>query len=95
MRSPVEVEGQVAITLHYLSDEGRLRKTANAYRPSRPCISAIVQCVACVITAHLGPKYTKLLFNEEVRKKVTHVILVLQCLGAIDGTHIDTKTAFS
>ena len=31
MRSPVEVERQVALTLYYLSDEGRLRKTANAF----------------------------------------------------------------
>jgi len=31
MRSPVEVERQVVLTLYYLSDEGRLRKTANAF----------------------------------------------------------------
>ena len=29
MRSPVKVERQVALTLYYLSDEGRLRKTAS------------------------------------------------------------------
>ena len=28
MGEPVEVERQVAVTLYYLSDEGRLRKTA-------------------------------------------------------------------
>ena len=31
MRAPVDVERQVALTLNYLSDEGRLRKTANAF----------------------------------------------------------------
>ena len=31
MRSPVEVERLVALTLYYLSDEGRLRKTANVF----------------------------------------------------------------
>ena len=30
MRSPVSVEKQVALTLYYLSDEGRLRKVSNA-----------------------------------------------------------------
>ena len=30
MRSPVSVEKQVALTLYYLSDEGRLRKVANS-----------------------------------------------------------------
>lgn len=29
MRLPVSVETQVASTIYYLSDEGRLRKTAN------------------------------------------------------------------
>ncbi len=38
MRSPVDVEKQVALTLYYLSDEGRLRKTANAFGLSRSCV---------------------------------------------------------
>ena len=29
VRAPVDVETQVAVTLYYLSDEGRMRKTAN------------------------------------------------------------------
>ncbi|CAH3154309.1 unnamed protein product [Porites lobata] len=35
MRSSVDVVKQVASTLYYLSDEGRLRKTANAFGVSR------------------------------------------------------------
>ena len=31
MRSPVDVVKNVACTLYYVSDEGRLRKTANAF----------------------------------------------------------------
>ena len=31
MHSLIDVERQVAMTLYYLSDEGRLRKTANAF----------------------------------------------------------------
>ena len=31
MRNPVSVETQVAVVLYYLSDEGRLRKVANAF----------------------------------------------------------------
>ena len=31
MRKAVDVETQVALALYYLSDEGRLRKTANAF----------------------------------------------------------------
>lgn len=53
MRSPVEVERQVALTLYYLSDEGRLRKTANAFGLSRPCVSLVIRRVTRAIT---GPQ---------------------------------------
>ena len=59
MRSLAGVERQVAITLYYLSDEGWLRKTANAVDLSRPCtcISVIVLHVACALAVHLGPNF--------------------------------------
>ena len=72
MRSPVEVERQVALTLYYLSDEGQLRKTANAFGLSRPCISVIVRRVTHAISLHLGRKYIKLPLTEDIVKdKVT------------------------
>ena len=52
MLSPVEVERQVALTLYYLSDEGRLRKTANAFGLSRACVSVTIRRVAYAITSH-------------------------------------------
>ena len=42
IRLPVPVETQLALTLYYLPDEGRLRKTANAFGLSRSCVSVIV-----------------------------------------------------
>ena len=39
MRAPVDVVKQVAVTLYYLSNEGRLRKTANAFGLSRQVVS--------------------------------------------------------
>ena len=95
MRSPVEVERQVAVTLYYLSDEGRLRKTANAFGLSRSSVSLIVRRVTKSISLQMGPHYIKLPFTEEeVLDKVSHFSeahLFPQCLGAIDGTHIDIK----
>ena len=96
MRSPVEVERQVALTLYYLSDEGRLRKTANAFGLSRSIVSVTVRKLARVLCAHLGPKYIQLpLTDEEVIDKVTNfyrAFSVPQCIGAIDCTHIDVKS---
>ena len=95
MRSAVEVPRQVALTLYYLSDEGRLRKTANAFGLSRSCVSITVRHVCHCITLHLGSKYIRLPRTEdEVTDLVTHFFGshgVPQCLGAIDGTHIPIK----
>lgn len=57
MHIPVAVETQVAVTLYYLSDEGRLKKVANAFGLSRSCCSIIVRRVSSAITTHLGPLY--------------------------------------
>lgn len=95
MRSPVEVERQVAVTLYYFADEGRLRKTANAFGLSRPCVSIIIRRVARAVAVHLGPKYIQLPLTEDaVKDKVTNFFQtfgVPQCLGAVDGTHIEIK----
>ena len=95
MREPVSVETQLAVTLYYLSDEGRLRKVANAFGLSRSCCSIIVRRVSFAITKHLGPCYIKLPITEEsVREKVSRfyrLFSIPQCLGAIDGTHIEIK----
>ena len=49
MRSSVEVEHQVAATIYYVSDEGKLRKTAMAVGLSRSCVSVIyaATCLPC------------------------------------------------
>ena len=95
MRKPISVECQVAVTLYYLSDEGRLRKTANAFGISRSSVSLIVRRVCKAIAIHLGPRYIQLPSTEEqVKEKVAHfyrTFCVPQCLGAIDCTHIDIK----
>ena len=71
MRTPVDVIKQAAVTLYYLSDEGRLRKTANAFGISRQVVSKIVCKVCKAITVHLGKKYIKLPFTEE---EVTNLV---------------------
>lgn len=95
MRQCIETERQVALTLYYLSDEGHLRKTANAFGIARSTASVIIRRVCYVISFHLGPKYIKLPLKEvEVNQKVANfynAFGVPQCIGAIDGTHIDIK----
>ena len=95
MRSPVDVPKQVALTLYYLSDEGHLRKTANAFGLSRSCVSVVVRRVTDAISRYLGPRYIKLPLTEDaVKEKIAgfyNAFNVPQYLGAIDGTHIAIK----
>lgn len=89
MHSPVDVNRQVALTLYYLSDEGRLRKTANAFGLSKSCVSVVVRRVTRVISRYLGPMYIKVPVTEEaVKEKVTNFynsFVVPQCLGQSMG----------
>ncbi|XP_065190626.1 uncharacterized protein LOC135821556 [Sycon ciliatum] len=95
MRKSIAVDKQVAIFLYYISDEVRFRKTANAFGVSRAAVSQIVRRVSKAITLHLGPKYIVLPSSEaDVKELVTNFKRqhgVPQCLGAVDGTHIDIK----
>ena len=95
MRSPIDVIKQVAITLYYLSDEGRMRKTANAFGVSRQTVSKLVRKVCKAITVHLGPEYVKLPFTtaqvNDLVKNFHKTHGFLQCLGAVDGTHIEIR----
>jgi len=57
---PVSVEKQVAVTLYYLSDEGRYHKVANAPGLAKCTVSVIVRRVCTVISTVLGPRYITL-----------------------------------
>ena len=86
---------QLAVTLYYLSDEGCLRRTTNAFGLSHPCVSKIIRRVTHVITVHLGPELIQLSVTEDaVKEKVKNFFssyYIPQCLGAIDCTHIDIE----
>ena len=94
-RVPLSVELQVAATLYYLSDEFHYRKIANAFRIGKSTISVIIRHTTFVIAHILGPKYIRMPFTEdEVKDSVEKFFLNFgfpQCLGAIDGTHVDIR----
>lgn len=95
MRAPIDPLKRVALTLYYLSDEGRLRKTANAFGVSRQSVSVIVRQTCTAIATHLGPKYIKLPFTEPEAEDLVvgfhRAHGMPQCFGAVDGTHIEIK----
>ena len=87
MRRPLAVDTRVTVTLYYLADEGRYRKVANAF--------GIGGEVTYLISCKLGPKFIKFPSTiEEVEQSVNLFYRYHgfpQCLGAIDGTHVNIK----
>ena len=72
LRLPIPYTKRVAITIYYLGDEGRYRKTANAFGVSRSSVSVIVREVCQAISLHLGPKCIKMpTTDEEVSNAAT------------------------
>ena len=59
---------KVAITLYYLSDEGRLRKLANAFVLSKVSCPILVRRVSLSIITHFGPCFIELPMTEETIK---------------------------
>mgnify|MGYP002804379298 FL=1 len=94
LRKALSVKVRVAVTLYYLSDEGRYRKTANAFGISVATVSIIVREVCRAVT-FLGRKYISLpTTSHDVQHYVSNFYLrhgFPQCIGAIDGTHINIK----
>ena len=91
----ISVEKQVASTLYYVSDEGRLRKVANASGICKSTTSGIIRRVTQAISKFLPTKYIRVLSTEEDVNNLVKDFYEQhgfpQCLGAIDGTHIRIK----
>ena len=89
MRQPISVQKKVAVTSHYLSDGGRLRKTANAFGLAVSTVSVIVKNVIQAISTNLASTHIKLSTSEQKCKHLQQFFLhVLVFPSAVDGTHI-------
>ena len=95
LRKPVSVETQVAVTLYYLADEGRMRKISNSFGLGKATVSKVIRRVTSVISVKLGPKYivlpkTKKEVEEHAQNFYNRYVFP-QCIGAVDDTHIKIK----
>ena len=71
---PAPVEKQIAITLHYLPDGGRMKKTANALGAVPCTVSVIVKRVTQAIPTHLASKYVKVPSTEaEIKESAANL----------------------
>ena len=93
LRTPVSAEVQIGSFLYFVSDEGRYRKTANAFGISRASVSGVIRRESYAITKSVDPKLIRSPTSQEEFQVLTDRYLeahgFLQCIGAIDGTHIE------
>lgn len=94
MRKSLTVEKQVGMFLYYISDEGRLMKTANAFGTAKSTTSKVVRKVAHAISLRLS-HLIKLPATEmdvkELCARYKDMHGFPQCIGSVDGTHILIK----
>ena len=85
----------MAATLYYLADEGRMRKIANSFGIGKLTVSKIIRSVTQAIPNYLGSKHIVLPTNEkdieEMASNFYNSHGFLQCIGAVDGTHVGVK----
>lgn len=83
------------MTLYFLADEERMRKTVNAFGLEKSTISSYIRRVTRAVSDHLASKYIKLPCSEEEIKESAALFYgkhgFPQCIGAIDGTHISIR----
>ena len=91
----LSVETQVALTLYFLSDGGRMRKTANAFGCGLSTVSTVVSRVCKTIATNLVTAYIRVpQTEEELNQSASQFFNAFgfpQCIGAVDGTHIPIK----
>ena len=69
LQKPVSVETQVAVTLCYLADKGRMTKISNSFGLGKATVSKFIHRVTSVILEKLGPKYIVLPKTKEKVKE--------------------------
>ena len=94
-RDVLSLEKRVAITLHYLKDQGSMRMTANVFGIARCTVGQIIQETCMILTKNIGLELIKFPeTKEEVSTEISAFLLCFgfpQVIGCIDGTHIPIK----
>ena len=93
-RNAVPVEKKIACTLYYLSDEGRMRKIANALSLRKLTVSKVITEVCKSISKNLKCLIKLPNSSNKANEMVSKFYLAhgySQCLSAVDGSHLNIK----
>ena len=90
-KNTIPVQRRVLLTLYYLGQGGNFRAVANQFGVAVPTVSVIVQQITSAINRHLLPDLIKFPTTEEQLSATMKTFRFPNCLGAIDGSHINIK----
>ena len=94
-RDPISVAKQVAATLYYLADEGRMQTVVDSFGIGKLTVSKIIRRVTQAISNYLGSKYIVRATNKKDTEEMTSNFYnshgFPNCIGALDGTHVGVK----
>ena len=92
-KNMIPVQRHVLLTLHYLGQGRNFRAVANQFGVAVPTVSVIVQQITSAINRHLLPDLIKFQTTEEQLSATMKTFRFPNCVGAIDGSHINIKRA--
>jgi len=91
----LSLEKRIAVTLHYLKDQGSMRMTGNAFSIARCTVGQVVKEICTVLTKNIG---TELIRFPKSKEEVSTTIASFaerfgfpQVIGCVDGTHTPIK----
>ena len=88
----LSLEKRIAITLHYLKDQGSMKMTENTFGMARCTLGAVVHEIYQILNENIGPKIAKFpVSKQEVAEATGHFLQQFgfpKVIGYVDGTHI-------
>ncbi|CAB4028344.1 Hypothetical predicted protein [Paramuricea clavata] len=90
-KNMIPVQHRVLLTLYYLGKGVNFRAVPNQFGVAVPTVSVIVQQITSAINRHLLPDLIKFPTTEEQLSATMKIFQFPNCVGAIDGSHINIK----
>lgn len=90
-KNTISVQRRVLLTLYYLGQGGNFRAIANQFGIAVSTVSVIVRQVTSAINTYLLPDLIKFPTSEEQISATMKTFRFPNCVGAIDGSHINIK----
>lgn len=98
MRKAISPGKRLAVTLYILGDNTTYKTAANLFGVSKTSVACIIQQVTLAISTHLFKEFICIPTGQHLQDIINgfrHISGLPNCVGAIDGTHVEIKAPAS